>query len=71
MGRLTDYRAWVLRHWERGGWQQVVDRLTTKKGLADIERLIKDGCLERDPDYPELLRIAPAGRAALKEQTPC
>ena len=62
MGRLTGYRAWVLRH--------VVDRLTTKKGLADIERLIKDGCLERDPDHPELLRITDAGRAALKEQTP-
>ena len=67
MAKLTEYRTWVLRHWERGGWSAAVrHELLCKKGQHEIKMLVKHNLLERDDLDGFTLRITDAGRAALE-----
>lgn len=66
MNEAQRYRLWVLRHWRSGGWSPVQNRLRTKKGATAIAKLIKDGLLERDPEYA-MCRLTEAGHRAVGE----
>lgn len=65
MSQIHQERMWYLsKYYGRGGWHSPM-MTHTKKWQTCFDRLLKDGCLEKDPEY-DVYRITDRGREALK-----
>ena len=68
VGKTQRERLWLLLVFERGGWHNPPVLQSAKKWQAHLAKLLKEGLLEKDPEY-KMYRLTEAGAKVIAEKS--